>query len=374
MDQGTYNCELSMHTLTSPDEKLIVYFDAEIELTWFMILVITVIYLVFLVIGIQAVISRDYFCFKHLIYSSQFIHLMSMLAVDLPPPFVYFIQRMSVFAFVEGIFSKAFFLDSFSFMKIDRFYRANYETSSFLSNQILSIIVLTFFLGSIALFEWVMRARALNTRKANKIPVKTVEQSSGSSGDNDEKLISKKEAIDILKRVMFNVFSIIFPYVLLNSIINVTNADFKNAATIISFLLAIFVGLATFKLSLLIILFVIKNFKNINKSSDPEETTHDNLFSNLRIKYMIMTHLIFWIKRWSIILIIFLSPFFDNYYTIIAGFVIFLGFFAMELDYRSTNNKLEFVYVLITYFPPVITSFMAMIMEGHYITYSSKYL
>jgi hypothetical protein len=299
---------------------------------------------------------------------------MSMLAVDLPPPFVYFIQRMSVFAFVEGVFSKAFFLDSFSFMKIDRFYRANYETSSFLANQVLSIIIFTIFLGAIALLEWTIRARAFNSRMANKIPAKSIEDSSRNSGKNNDKLISKQEAISIFKRVIFNVFSIIFPYVLLNSVIDITNADFKNAATVISFLLAIFVGLATFKLSLLIILLVIRNFRKINKSPDSEETTHDNLFSNLRIKYMIITHLIFWVKRWAIIIIIIISPFFDNYYTIIAGFVIFLGFFAMELDYRSTDNKLEFVYVMITYFPPLITSFMAMIMEGHYISYSSKYL
>jgi hypothetical protein len=61
MDQGNYNCEMTMYTKTSPDQKVTVYFDMEIELTWFMILVITVIYLVFLVIGVQAVISKDYF-------------------------------------------------------------------------------------------------------------------------------------------------------------------------------------------------------------------------------------------------------------------------------------------------------------------------
>lgn len=132
---------MSVYNSSDPTQKMNVDFKIEIELTWMMLGVISGIYIVYIIIGIQAIVSKDYYCFKNMVYTGQFLHLISLIAVDLPPPFVYFIQRMSIFGMIEGVFSKGFFLSSFKFMEIDRFYRANFETSSFLSNQILSIIL-----------------------------------------------------------------------------------------------------------------------------------------------------------------------------------------------------------------------------------------
>jgi len=141
MDQGIYDNQLTMYNASNPNTTMTIAFKSRIELTWFMLLNMIIVYIVYIVIGVQAVISKDYYCFKNLIYTGQFIHIISLLAIDLPPPFVYFVQRMSIFGMIEGIFSKIFILDSFNFMQEDRFYRANYETTSFISNQALSVII-----------------------------------------------------------------------------------------------------------------------------------------------------------------------------------------------------------------------------------------
>ena len=136
-----------MYNGTDTNNTMTVTFKSSIELTWFMLLIITAVYLVYLIIGVQAVISKDYYCFKNLVYTGQFMHIISLLAVDLPPPFVYLVQRMSIFGMIEGVYSKGFLLGQFNFMQEDRFYRANYETTSFLSNQSLSVFITLAVLG-----------------------------------------------------------------------------------------------------------------------------------------------------------------------------------------------------------------------------------
>ena len=373
MDQGTYESEMTMYTSDDPDKKMVVNFQSTIELTWLKLLVLVAIYSVYLVIGVHSVITRDYYCFKHIVYSGQFIHLMSMLAVDLPPPFVYFIQRMSIFGFIEGIFSKAFFIDSFKFMEIDRFYRANYETTSFLSNQSLSIILMTAVLGVIIISEYSWRKKQ-KTASPDKINSNGFGQRNiPSIDDSDTNPFSKKELIVASKKALFNTFAVMFPYILLNGVIDISNLTFKSNATTFSLFLSIFFTMASFKLSLLICALAIKNYRLVEKASDPEATTYDNLFSNLRVKYMVFTHIIFWSHRTITILIIVVSPYLENYLTIIAGFVVFLAYMSFMCEYRATDNRLEIIYIILCYSPPLITSFMAMLMEGHYISYSSKY-
>ena len=89
---GSYKFFLTMNRSSDPNNKMIVLFDATSELTAFMVLVVSLTYLAFFVIAVQAVISQDYYWIKHMIYSAQFIHLISLVAVNLPPPMVYFVQ------------------------------------------------------------------------------------------------------------------------------------------------------------------------------------------------------------------------------------------------------------------------------------------
>lgn len=162
---------------------------------------------------------------------------------------------------------------------------------------------------------------------------------------------------------------------MLNSIIDITNRSFSTWETTWSYFLSWFTILACFKISLLIIALSIKNYNEaVIKKKEPEDLVHDNLFMNMRMKHMVRTHLMFWSKRWFIILLIAISPYIEDYITIIIAFVVLLGYFAYELDYRVTDNKREFLYVLMIHINPLIVSFMAMLMEGHYISYNSKYI
>lgn len=347
-----------------------VNFKANVELTWYMIFMVALIYLVYFIIGVQAIIAQDYYCFKHVVFAGQFIHLLSMLAVDLPPPFIYLIQRMSIFGFIEGIFSKGFVLSIFNFMKIDRFYRANYETTSFLSNQMLSVFITMGILAVFGLRQIKFKKPKVEAKK-NEINLDAIEESDTVSALSNSK--NKEDKIAVFKRIGFNMFAFLYPYIILNAIIDMSNRTFKNPATTISFLLSCFLCMVIFKLSILIIIFVVKKYLSIKHAYAEEETIHDSLFSNLRIKYMILTHVMFWSKRCIIILIIVISPYMENYFTIIAGFIVFLAYTSLELDYRATDNPLEYIYILLCYSPPLITSFMAMLMEGHYISYNAKY-
>lgn len=107
---------------------------------------------------------------------------------------------------------------------------------------------------------------------------------------------------------------------------------------------------------------------------NPEAVINDNLFEEMNVKQLVIAHIIFWSKRWLIVLLICISPYFKNQYTIIVGFLLSLIYLHFELDYRATTNKLEYIYVLIYSVPSIIVSFMAMLMEGHYISYTSKYV
>lgn len=148
----------------------------------------------------------------------------------------------------------------------------------------------------------------------------------------------------------------------------------KNGVTGFSFGLACFIMMVTFKLSLLIMIFVFKKFINIKHAYGIEETIHDNLFSNLRIKNMVITHLVFWTKRIAILILIILSPYYEAIYSVISGFIVFTSFTCLDLEYRATTNKLEVIYNIFIYSPPAIVSFINMLMEGHYISYDSKYI
>lgn len=361
---------MSMYNSSTPNQIMTVQFKADVELTWYMIFMVAIIYLVYAIIGVQAIIAQDYYCFKHVVFAGQFIHLLSMLAVDLPPPFIYLIQRMSIFGFIEGIFSKGFALSIFNFMEIDRFYRANYETTSFLSNQMLSVFITMGVLAVFGLRQIKFKKPKVEAKK-NEINLDAIDEADTASASSHSKY--KENKIAIAKRIGFNMFAFLYPYIILNAIIDISNRSFKNPATTISFLLSCFLCMVIFKLSILISVFVVKKYLSIKHAYGEEETIHDSLFSNLRIKYMILTHLLFWSKRCVIILIIVISPYMDNYFTIIAGFIVLLAYTSLELDYRATDNPLEYIYILLCYAPPLITSFMAMLMEGHYISYNAKY-
>jgi len=62
----------------------------------------------------------------------------------------------------------------------------------------------------------------------------------------------------VSKRFMFNMFAILYPYLLLNSLIDLTNAKYRGFITTASFLMSMFFLGVTFKISLLIIGLAIK--------------------------------------------------------------------------------------------------------------------
>lgn len=121
---------------------------------------------------------------------------------------------MSIFGMIEGIFSKAFFLSSFNLMKIDRFYRINYETSSFISNQILSVIILVCITAGMALRNMNWRKKNADDNHNNVVDLNKVE-------DIDfkipEHLLEEKKTFKELALIYgYNVFSFLYPYVLLH--------------------------------------------------------------------------------------------------------------------------------------------------------------
>jgi hypothetical protein len=206
---------MSVYNASDSTQRMTVAFAAKVELTWTMLFIVTLLYTVYIVIGVQAVISKDYYCFKNIFFTGQFIHLVSLLAVNLPPPFVYFVQRMSIFGMIEGVFSKGFFLSSFNFMTIDRFYEANFETTSFLSNQALSIILISFTLIGFIIREYVKDKK--DPRQNNDSNVYRV------TDEPEFKIVKFSESFKlknplfyISKRFIFNMFAVIYPYLLLN--------------------------------------------------------------------------------------------------------------------------------------------------------------
>lgn len=115
---------------------------------------------------------------------------------------------------IEGIFSKAFFLDSFNLMQIDRFYRINYETSSFLSNQILSIIVLICITAGLALRNIIWRKQKSNNNEKYIFDINKNEDIDFKIPDNFFE--EKKSFKQLIKIYAFNVFSFMYPYILLH--------------------------------------------------------------------------------------------------------------------------------------------------------------
>lgn len=316
---------------------------------------------------------------------------MSMLAINLPPPIVYLIQRFSIFGFIEGIFGKLFFKNSFELNYIDRYYRANYETASFISNQVLSVFLIVFLFIVFAFRDYLIK----NRKQLNVFGSDTKVTKDRSTGHKlwDSQLFYK------VKIFSFNIFSVLFPYLLLHSLLDITNPSQKNDLTKVSYYMSLFVIIVTLKLAFLITWLAIHNYINLKgefkillekssakkKLGEDDSDDHkikqlrqndimiyDNLFNNLLYRNSIKTHLIFWTKRISIILVIVISPYLKNTYTIITGFIVLLGFTSLELETRATNNKLEILYVAICAGPGLITSFVSMIMEGHEIQYQSK--
>ena len=111
----------------------------------------------------------------------------------------------------------------------------------------------------------------------------------------------------------------------------------------------------------------------MEKSKDEEET-YDNLFTNLSTKTMVHVHIIFWLKRVILVLLVIISPYFINYYSIIVGFIFSLIFTSFEFETPATANKLEPAYTVLFNAPIVLVSFISMLMEGHYISYLNKYM
>ena len=60
MDQGSYDCELTMYNGTDTNNTMTIAFKSNIELTWFMLFIVTSLYLVYAIIGVHAVMTKDY--------------------------------------------------------------------------------------------------------------------------------------------------------------------------------------------------------------------------------------------------------------------------------------------------------------------------
>lgn len=61
MDTGSFKMYIEASTTSAPTQKMSVVFDASFELKPFMIVSVALIYIAFFVIGVQAVVSKDYF-------------------------------------------------------------------------------------------------------------------------------------------------------------------------------------------------------------------------------------------------------------------------------------------------------------------------
>ena len=133
--------------------------------------------------------------------------------------------------------------------------------------------------------------------------------------------------------------------------------------------------MAVFKVSLLITALSARNYSKskIDKENENDEV-YDNLFNNLTKKNMVHCHAIFWAKRIVLVILVTISPYFENYYSIIGGFIFSLVFISLELDFQISTSKIEFIYVVLFNLPVIFISFMAMLMEGHYVSYFNKYL
>jgi len=374
MDQGTYDFTLTMYNQSDPDAKMSIHFQAQIELTWFMLISIIVVYIVYTVIGVHAVMIKDYYAFKNLVYTGQLIHLVALMARNLPPPFVYFCQRMSIFGMIEGIFSKKFLLGSFNFMTEDNYYLMNYETSSFFANQALSIILILLALAVFVIREVISQFCQKN-EKEDKNDIVDVFDSANSKTINLKHLLKMEgPVIHISKRFIFNVFAILYPYLILHALMDIINIDNRGMMKKISFLMGLFFGLAAFKISLVMCAFSYVRYKEQSAKKDIPEETYDNLFSNFSTTNMVRSHVIFWLKRFTLVLLVVISPAFPPYYCIIAGFIHSLVFVSYELDYQATTSKLETLYLILFNGPYIIIAFVSMLMEGTYISYSHKYI
>jgi hypothetical protein len=156
--------------------------------------------------------------------------------------------------------------------------------------------------------------------------------------------------------------------------LDISNIKNTNVITTLSFLASLLVMGATFKMSLLITGQALKDYIKSKKSENPTDESYDNLFTNFKTDTMVKAHYIFWSKRVIIVLLVITSPLLEHYISILIGLVFTLTYTSLELEFPATLNKLEYVYVLAFNIPVVLVSFMSMLMEGHYISYDSKYI
>lgn len=61
MTMGSYKFSVNMFKKSDPNNVMTIMYDATTELTAFMVIVVTFVYLAFFIIAVQAVISQDYF-------------------------------------------------------------------------------------------------------------------------------------------------------------------------------------------------------------------------------------------------------------------------------------------------------------------------
>jgi hypothetical protein len=61
MTMGNFKFYVNMYRTSDPSNVMTIMYDVSTELTVYMVLVVSLVYLAFLIIAVQAVISQDYF-------------------------------------------------------------------------------------------------------------------------------------------------------------------------------------------------------------------------------------------------------------------------------------------------------------------------
>lgn len=178
----------------------------------------------------------------------------------------------------------------------------------------------------------------------------------------------------LCERFIVNIFAILYPYILMNSLLDVSNLNNTGFIKKVSCVMGVFFGLAAFKISLLFIIHSFFKQKGLLSKKEAGKEVNDLLFGTLAINKLWRAHAVFWMKRFILVMLVVTSTAYQAYISIILGFVYSLLATSFDLDNSMTNNKLEILYVVNSNAPMVIVSFVSMLMEGTYVSYNHKYI
>ena len=85
---------------------------------------------------VQGIYSKDYILVLESLYGAQLIFIISLGPISMTPHLAFFIQRMSIFSFVEPLIQD-YAYGWFHMVNVEQVYNSGYYTNNFIVNSII---------------------------------------------------------------------------------------------------------------------------------------------------------------------------------------------------------------------------------------------